>query len=249
MTQGFNTIAQFRSPVGGALLVDKPQTWTSFDVVKKIRATLRVKKVGHAGTLDPMATGLLILCSSTMTRKIDAFQALGKIYEGTLRLGAVTPSYDAETEIQDERPLTGIDADRIYAAASDYVGEIQQLPPMYSAVKVDGERLYKLARKGEVVERQPRTVTIDRFDITEVALPDVRFVVHCSKGTYVRTLAHDLGQQLGCGAYLTGLRRTAIGNFTADEAWSIEQVVDAARVEGLFREKTQETDRAGLPKS
>jgi tRNA pseudouridine55 synthase len=249
LTQGFNTIAQFRSPVGGALLVDKPQTWTSFDVVKKIRATLRVKKVGHAGTLDPMATGLLILCSSTMTRKIDAFQALGKVYEGTLRLGAVTPSYDAETEIQDVRPLTGIEAESIVAAAADYVGEIQQLPPMYSAVKVDGERLYKLARKGEVVERQPRTVTIDRFEITEVALPDVRFVVHCSKGTYVRTLAHDLGQQLGCGAYLTGLRRTAIGNFTADEAWSIEKVVEAARAEGLFREKTQETDRAGLPKS
>ena len=246
MTQGFNTIAQFRSPVGGVLLVDKPQTWTSFDVVKKIRSALRVKKVGHAGTLDPMATGLLILCSSTLTRRIDAFQALDKIYEGSFRLGAVTPSYDAETEIRDVRPLDGVDEAGIRHAATTFVGAIEQLPPMYSAVKVDGERLYKRARRGEEIERTPRAVTVTHFDILEVKLPEVRFRVECSKGTYVRTLAHDLGQLLGCGAYLTGLRRTAIGSFLVDEAWSIERISDAARTDGLTQERTTEKERADL---
>ena len=230
MTEGFNTIDQFRSPSGGVLLVDKPQGWTSFDVVKKVRGALRVRKVGHAGTLDPMATGLLVLCSSGMTKRIDAFQALGKVYDGRMRLGAVTPSYDAETEAQDERPLTGIDAERIREQAQAFTGVIEQLPPMSSAVKVDGRRLYKLARKGQEVERQPRTVTIERFDIDTVELPEVAFSVHCSKGTYVRSLAHDLGQRLGCGAYLTALRRSAIGSFSVEEAWTIDEIADAARV-------------------
>ncbi|MDX9758817.1 MAG: tRNA pseudouridine(55) synthase TruB [Bacteroidota bacterium] len=246
MTQGFNTIAQFRSPVGGVLLVDKPQTWTSFDVVKKIRTALRVKKVGHAGTLDPMATGLLILCSSTLTRRIDAFQALDKVYEGSFRLGAVTPSYDAETETRDHRPIDGIDDAGIRQAAARFVGTIEQLPPMYSAVKVDGERLYKRARRGEEVARTPRAVRVEQFDILDVKLPEVGFRVQCSKGTYVRTLAHDLGQMLGCGAYLTGLRRTAIGSFLVEEAWSIERISDAARAEGLTQERTTEKDRADL---
>jgi tRNA pseudouridine55 synthase len=249
LTQGFNTVEQFRSPVGGVLLVDKPRTWTSFDVVKKVRATLRVKKVGHAGTLDPMATGLLILCSSTMTKKIDAFQALGKVYEGSMRLGAVTASYDAETEPRNVRPLGDLDEDRIHAAIRPFVGVIEQLPPMYSAVKVDGKRLYKLARKGEEVERTARTVTVERFEIVTVRLPEVDFLVHCSKGTYVRSLVHDLGQQLGCGAYLTALRRSAIGNFSVDEAWSIEQLIEEAKAEGVYRDFPKEKDREGLPQS
>ncbi len=247
--QGFNTIAQFRSPSGGVLLVDKPKSWTSFDVVKKVRSALRVKKVGHAGTLDPMATGLLILCSSHLTKKIDAFQALGKVYEGSMRLGAVTPSYDAETDTTDERPIGEIDEARIRSATASFTGVIEQLPPMYSAVKVDGQRLYKLARKGVEVERQPRTVTIDRFRIESVVLPDVAFEVHCSKGTYVRTLAHDLGQMLECGAYLTELRRTFIGDFSVQEAWSIEQIVEEASALGLLRDRTQEQTRAGLSQS
>ncbi|MBR9975744.1 MAG: tRNA pseudouridine(55) synthase TruB [Bacteroidetes bacterium] len=237
---------QFRAPAGGVLLVDKPQGWTSFDVVKKVRGTLRVKKVGHAGTLDPMATGLLVLCSSGMTKKIDAFQALGKVYEGRMMLGAVTPSYDAETEPQDLRPLGNIDAIRIRSEVEVFLGDIEQLPPMYSAVKVDGRRLYKLARKGLEVERRPRTVTIERFDIDEVALPEVAFSVHCSKGTYVRSLAHDLGQRLGCGAYLSALRRTAIGNFDVDEAWSIEDISTYGREKDQSSDRSKEPPRAGV---
>ncbi|MFA6232905.1 MAG: tRNA pseudouridine(55) synthase TruB [Bacteroidota bacterium] len=247
--QGFNTIEQFRAHTGGVLLVDKPKGWTSFDVVKKVRTALRVKKVGHAGTLDPMATGLLILCSSHLTKKIDAFQALGKVYEGSMRLGAVTASFDAETETMSPMPLDDIDEAAIRLAAARFTGNIEQLPPMYSAVKVDGQRLYKLARKGVEVERQPRPVTIERFDIHSAVLPDVAFEVHCSKGTYVRTLAHDLGQYLRCGAYLTELRRTFIGNFAVTEAWNIEQIVNEATALGLIREKIQEPTGASLPQS
>ncbi|MDT8323070.1 MAG: tRNA pseudouridine(55) synthase TruB [Bacteroidota bacterium] len=233
MSQGLNTIEQFRAPAGGVLLVDKPRGWTSFDVVKKVRGTLRVRKVGHAGTLDPMATGLLILCSGPMTKSIDTFQALVKRYEGSMRLGAVTPSYDAETPEEQHRPVGDVDLDDVRRAAQQYTGDIEQLPPMYSAVKVDGKRLYALARKGREVERKPRVVHVERFDITDVAVPDVEFRVTCSKGTYVRTLAHDLGQDLGCGAYLTALRRTAIGSFLADEAWSIDAIVTEALAIGI----------------
>ncbi len=231
-SQGLNTIEQFRAPAGGVLLVDKPKGWTSFDVVKKVRGTLRVKKVGHAGTLDPMATGLLILCSGPMTRRIDTFQALVKHYEGSMRLGAVTPSYDAETPEEQHRPVGGLSIDDVRSAAQRYTGEIEQLPPMYSAVKVDGKRLYSLARKGQEVERKARTVQVDRFEITGGTMPDLQFRVICSKGTYVRTLAHDVGQDVGCGAYLTALRRTAIGNFTADEAWTIDAIVAEAPARG-----------------
>ena len=209
--------------------MDKPASWTSFDVVNKIRGVLRVRKVGHAGTLDPMATGLLILCSGRLTKSIDQYQALVKMYEGTMHLGGVTPSYDAETPVEDERPVDGITSDDVHGAAERFIGDIEQLPPMYSAVKVKGQRLYRLARKGKEVERTPRPVHIARFDIEDVSIPEVTFTVVCSKGTYVRTLAHDLGQMLGCGAYLSSLRRTAIGTQHVSDAWSIEQVVAAAK--------------------
>ncbi len=230
MTQpaGFNTIEQFRTPEGGVLLVDKPQKWTSFDVVKKVRGTLRVKKVGHAGTLDPLATGLLILCSGKMTKKIDAYQAQMKAYSGTMQLGAVTASYDADTPPESEKDISGISTDAILGEAASFVGEIEQLPPMYSAVKVEGQRLYKLARKGKEIERKLRTVTVHRFTIDDVTLPAVDFTVECSKGTYVRTLAHDLGQRLQCGAYLTALRRTAIGEHQVSDAWTIDQISERA---------------------
>lgn len=226
MTQpeGFNTIEQFRAPEGGVLLVDKPQQWTSFDVVKKVRGALRVKKVGHAGTLDPMATGLLILCSGKMTKQIDSFQAQMKSYQGSMCLGAVTASYDADTPREEEKDTSTITETQIHEGAQHFVGDISQLPPMYSAVKVDGQRLYKLARKGEEVERRPRTVSVTRFSIDAVKLPQVDFTVECSKGTYVRSLAHDLGQDLGCGAYLTALRRTAIGSQNVSDAWTIDSI-------------------------
>jgi tRNA pseudouridine55 synthase len=225
----FNAVDEFRSATGGVLLVDKPQRWTSFDVVKKIRGMFRVPKVGHAGTLDPMATGLLILASQTWTRRIDVFQALEKSYEGTMRLGAVTPSYDADTEVCEHRAYEHVTFDTLCAAAATFIGEIEQLPPMYSAVKVGGRRLYAMARKGETIERQPRPVTIMEFEMLDYSAPDVRFRVRCSKGTYVRSLAHDLGEQLGCGAHLTALRRTSIGAYDVAEAWSIDTLTALAQ--------------------
>lgn len=221
---GFNTIERFRSESGGVLLVDKPEGWTSFDVVKKIRGMFRLKKVGHAGTLDPLATGLLILASERMTRKIDLFQALEKTYEGTCILGAMTTSFDADTPIIETKQIDGISKETLTEATRSFVGSIEQLPPMYSAVKVQGQRLYKLARKGVEIERSPRTVTISEFTILDAQLPEVTFRVRCSKGTYVRTLIHDLGQALGCGAYLKSLQRTAIGLFHIEEAWTIERL-------------------------
>ncbi|MCZ7555587.1 MAG: tRNA pseudouridine(55) synthase TruB [Bacteroidia bacterium] len=226
--QGFNTIEHFISHSGGALLVDKPRDWTSFDVVKKVRGSLRVKKVGHAGTLDPLATGLLILCSMSMTKRIDAFQALPKTYEGSMKLGAVTASYDAATPEENVCAVPPLRLEELQAAANHFTGTVSQLPPMFSAVKVEGKRLYTLARKGMEVERTPREVHIATFHITRVELPEVAFKIECSKGTYVRSLVHDLGQHLGCGAYLSNLRRTAIGAFHVDEAWALDDIVHAA---------------------
>jgi tRNA pseudouridine55 synthase len=226
--QGFNTIEHFISHSGGVLLVDKPRDWTSFDVVKKVRGALRVKKVGHAGTLDPLATGLLILCSMNMTKRIDAFQALPKTYEGSMKLGAVTASYDAATPEEDQRPVPQRSIEELQDAANRFTGTISQLPPMFSAVKIDGQRLYKLARKGMEVERKPREVHVAAFHLTQANLPEVAFRIECSKGTYVRSLVHDLGQQLACGAYLSALRRTAIGAFHVDEAWTLDDLVRSA---------------------
>ena len=224
----FNTLQRFRSGEGGVLLVDKPVDWTSFDVVKKVRGTLRVKKVGHAGTLDPLATGLLILCSGKMTKQIDRYQALRKTYIGSMRLGAETASFDAATEPVNPRPYHEVTRSDIERAAERFTGDISQIPPMYSAVQIKGTRLYTLARKGKTVEREPRQVTVHRFQISSYEPPDAGFEVECSKGTYVRTLAHDLGADLGCGAYLTALRRTSIGEFSVGDAWTIERIVEAA---------------------
>ena len=221
----FNTIEQFRSALGGALLVNKPQGWTSFDVVNKVRGTLGLNKVGHAGTLDPLATGLLILCSQKFTKEVDRFQALDKTYEGSFILGATTPSYDAALPPENERPFSHLEDDGIRDASRQFIGRIEQLPPMYSAVKVDGERLYSLARKGLEVERKTREVNVRSFSLRTFDLPSVSFQIVCSKGTYVRSIVHDLGQVLGCGAYLSSLCRTAIGPFTLAEAWEIETIV------------------------
>ena len=214
----------------GALLVDKPKGITSFGVVKKVRWALGVKKVGHAGTLDPMATGLLILLvGRDATRQQDRFMGLPKVYTGTLRLGQTTASYDAETPVEEEADASGVTDADLEAARTGFVGEILQRPPVYSAIKKGGERLYKKARRGEEVEVEPRPTTVYAYEITGRRGDDVDFRVECSKGTYIRSLAHDLGQALGVGAHLVALRREAIGPFCVDEAFALDDVVAASQ--------------------
>ncbi len=212
---------------GFVLPIDKPQGITSFDVIRRLRRVLGVRKIGHAGTLDPMATGLLVCLVGTATKQADHFQALTKGYEGTIRLGGRTASQDAETPVEDVVATDHLTAEAVREAAATFVGDIEQIPPMYSAVKVGGERLYKKARKGETVERQPRPVSIYFFDVDATALPDVPFAVACSKGTYIRTLAADLGETLGVGGYLTRLRRVGIGTLSVDDAWTLDALADA----------------------
>lgn len=217
---------------GALLLVDKPQGWTSFDVVNKIRYKLKHRldvkkiKVGHAGTLDPMATGLLVICTGKATKKLANYQGLDKEYTGTLCLGATTPSYDAESEVEESFPTSHITPELLEQARQQFLGDIDQVPPMFSAIKVDGQPLYKKARKGEVIEIEPRRVHIYEFELTHIALPEVQFRVHCSKGTYIRSLAHDFGKALDSGAYLTALRRTRVGQFHLDDAWDLEELID-----------------------
>lgn len=210
---------------GQVVLIDKPAGWTSFDVVNKIRRTIRVKKVGHAGTLDPLATGLLIICTGKMTKQIDGYQAQEKEYTGRLVLGKTTPSIDLETPFDAEYAIEHITADAIMQAAQAFVGVIQQIPPMYSAIRVDGKRMYLQARKGKTVELIPREVTVSSFEITHLDLPAIGFRIVCSKGTYIRSLVRDLGKQVGAGAYLETLRRTRIGDFEVKDAQTIEAFV------------------------
>lgn len=209
---------------GRLLLVNKPLRWTSFDVVNKLRGILRTKKIGHAGTLDPLATGLLILCTGKMTKQIDTYQGQEKEYTGTLILGQTTASYDLETEPTPRVDISHITAEAIRNAAQDFVGSIQQVPPAHSSVKVDGKRAYTLARAGKPVELKPRTVEIKLFEITDCSIPEVSFRVVCSKGTYIRSLAHDLGNRLGVGAYLSQLCRTRIGNYKLEQASTLEEI-------------------------
>jgi tRNA pseudouridine55 synthase len=206
---------------GGIIAIDKPYQWTSFDAVKKIRGTLKIKKIGHAGTLDPLATGLLILCTGKMTKKIEYFQSQEKEYEGILVLGKTTPSVDLETEFDSETSIERITEEMIIGQLDLFQGEIQQIPPAHSAVKVQGERVYKKARKGEKVKLEPRTVLIKAFEITHISLPEVHFRVVCSKGTYIRSLVRDFGNELGVGAYLYALRRTRIGDIHVKDAYTI----------------------------
>lgn len=211
----------------GILPVDKPKDWTSHDVVNFVRGRYRLAKVGHGGTLDPMATGLLVLLLGKGTKQSEAVMRGEKLYEGTLTLGATTNSQDAEGEIEEIRPLPGnLAREDLEALLPRFTGDIEQIPPMVSAIKKDGVALYKLARKGEVVERDPRPVTIREFTITGVRLPEVDIRVRCSKGTYIRTLAHDFGQALGCGAHLSALRRTASGDYTVAQALPVDTLRD-----------------------
>jgi len=203
---------------GEVLLIDKPLYWTSFDVVKNIRNALRIKKIGHAGTLDPLATGLLILCTGKKTKEVNSFQAMEKEYEGKMVIGKTTPSVDLETDIDHEYDISHIREEEIHEVVNYFIGFIDQVPPVYSAIKVNGERVYKKARKGEMVELSPRKVNVLHFEITEVKLPELCFKVRCSKGTYIRSLVRDYGKKLGVGAYLSQLRRTAIGEFQVKQA-------------------------------
>ena len=208
---------------GKVLLIDKPLRWTSFDVVRKIRNLIRIKKVGHAGTLDPLATGLLIVCTGKFTKKINEYMAQEKEYTGTITLGATTPTYDLESEPQDFKPFEDITEDQLQEATRPFTGEILQTPPIHSAIKKDGIRVYELARQGIEVKLEPRAVTISEFEITRVGLPEVDFRVVCSTGTYIRSLANDYGNALGCGGYLSSLCRTRIGQFTVNDAVSMEE--------------------------
>jgi tRNA pseudouridine55 synthase len=209
---------------GVVLLLDKPLTWTSFDVVRKVKNTLRPRKIGHAGTLDPLATGLLIMCTGKKTKDIDQIQAQEKEYQGTFRLGQTTPSFDLETPVDAEQPYAHLTEAEIKAAVATFVGKIEQVPPVFSAVKVDGKRAYELARKGQEAEIKSKTVEIKSYELTRIALPDIDFRVVCSKGTYVRSLARDLGVALGCGAHLTRLVRTRIGGYKLEDAWTIAEI-------------------------
>lgn len=208
---------------GRVLLINKPFQWTSFDAVRKIRNLVRIKKVGHAGTLDPLATGLLIICTGKFTKRINEFMAQEKEYTGSFTLGAVTPTYDLESEPVEKRSLEGITVEKIKAATIAFMGEIQQVPPAHSAIKKDGIRVYELARQGIDVKLEPRTVTIKEFEITHIALPVVQFRVVCTTGTYIRSLANDFGKALGCGAYLSGLCRTRIGAFRLEDAMAMDE--------------------------
>ena len=205
------------------LLINKPLEWTSFDVVRKIRNTLKIKKVGHAGTLDPLATGLLIVCTGKFTKKINEFMAQEKEYTGTIILGATTPTYDLESEPDDFHDITGIAERTIYEATKAFMGDIWQTPPTHSAIKQNGKPVYLMARKGLDVVMEPRRITIRHFEITKIALPELAFKVVCTTGTYIRSLANDFGKALGCGGYLSGLCRTRIGDFGLDQALTMEQ--------------------------
>jgi tRNA pseudouridine55 synthase len=222
----------FDFQAGEVLLIDKPKGWTSFKAVRKIRNAVKIKKVGHAGTLDPMATGLLIICTGKKTKEISSYQELPKIYEGIITLGKSSPSMDTETEVTEEKSVSNITEGMILAEKEKFTGRIKQIPPMYSALKVGGKTLYKLAREGKEVKREPRLIEIYEFTILRVAIPNIWFRIKCSRGTYIRSIADDMGKSLGCGGILSELRRTAIGDYKAEEAFLPDDFIRALKFAG-----------------
>jgi tRNA pseudouridine55 synthase len=208
----------------GVLLVDKPTDHTSHDVIARLRGKLKMKRIGHAGTLDPMATGVLVVLVGKATRASQYLMSLDKEYAGTIKLGQVTNTQDAEGEVLETRPVPVLTEAEVKAAAQSFVGDQYQMPPMYSAIKIDGVPLYKSARKGEEIEREPRFVRVSSFEITRFASPEIDFLLRCTKGTYVRTIAHDLGAKLGCGGHLSALRRTATGKFGVAQCLTLDQI-------------------------
>ncbi len=215
---------------GQVLLFDKPMQWTSFDVVKKVRGLTKVSKVGHAGTLDPLATGLLIVCTGKFTKKVNEFMGMEKEYTGTFTLGATTPTFDLESEPVNCKEVSHLTDGQIHAATREFIGDILQMPPQYSAIKKDGKRLYLSARKGIEVKVDPRPVTIKEFTITNIELPVVHFKVVCTTGTYIRSLANDFGAALQTGAYMSSLRRTRIGEFKVEDALSIAEFIEQIKL-------------------
>ncbi len=231
MSESEKQFPKFNFTEGEVLLLNKPYTWTSFDVVGKLRNSFKPLKlkVGHAGTLDPLATGLLIICTGKLTKQIDIYQAEEKEYTGTFTLGATTPSYDLETEVDQTFDISNITEAQILDNCKHFIGELDQFPPAHSAIKVDGERLYLKARRGEEVELKSRKVTIKEFEITRIELPEVDFRVICTKGTYIRSLAKDFGEKLNNGAHLSKLRRTRSGNFKVEDSFEIMELVNHIR--------------------
>lgn len=221
---------------GKIILIDKPLHWTSHDVVAKVRIPIKIfcrerkMKIGHAGTLDPLATGLLILLTGKATKQTESLQGLEKEYTGTITLGATTPSYDAETAVDATFPIQHITPELIHETATRFLGEQEQIPPIYSSVQVDGIRAYNYAREGETVKLKARNVILFRFEITAIRMPEIDFVVHCSKGTYIRSLAHDFGKAIGSGGYLTALRRTKVGDYDVQDALSLENMLAAVKI-------------------
>jgi tRNA pseudouridine55 synthase len=223
----------FNFEEGELLLIDKPMGWTSFDVVNSIRSTIKktlnIKKikVGHAGTLDPLATGLLIVCTGKFTKRIDSFQDLDKVYIGSMFVGATTPSYYKETEVDSTFDINNISKSQLLETATQFLGETEQVPPIFSAVKIEGKRAFEYARKNNEVKLNSRKITIRKFELLSFDLPEINFIVECSKGTYIRSLVNDFGKALNNGAYMSSLRRTAIGNYTVSDALSVKEIKNA----------------------
>ncbi len=215
-----------QEPYGEVFLINKPYEWTSFDVVKKVRNALRIKKVGHAGTLDPLATGLLIVCAGKKTKSIDSYMAQEKEYIGIFVLGKTTESFDLEKEVKEVADASHITLDQVKTAVEKLTGDIQQIPPMHSAIKVDGKRVYESARKGIDLKLEPRQVTISEFEIIKYESEEIYFRIVCSKGTYIRSIARDLGELLGVGAYMAKLTRTRIGEYLLDTAEELPELIE-----------------------
>ena len=213
-----------KNDTAGILLVDKPQGITSHDVVARMRKVFQMKKIGHAGTLDPMATGLLLILVGKATKASQYLMSLDKEYTGTIKLGEVTDSQDADGEITITKPVPELTEAEVAKVMQTFLGDQYQTPPMFSAKKINGQKLYKLARKGQEVAREPRFIHVSRYEITQFALPEIAFIVRSSKGAYIRTLAHDLGDRLGCGGHLSALRRTAVGKFRVDDSNTVEAI-------------------------
>lgn len=209
---------------GRVLLINKPFQWTSFDVVNKLRHLLKIKKIGHAGTLDPLATGLLIICTGKMTRRIEEFMGLEKEYTGKFILGKTTPSHDLETKISEGNDISTLTDRQIQEATVAFTGTIHQIPPLHSAIKIGGKRAYEFARQGQHIELKQREVEIRIFEISRIQLPEISFRIVCSRGTYIRSIARDFGEALGVGAYLSELCRTRIGTYTLENARAIDDV-------------------------
>jgi tRNA pseudouridine55 synthase len=226
---------------GNIMLIDKPLTWTSFQAINKVKWLLKKPKIGHSGTLDPLATGLLIVCTGKWTKKLQELIGLDKEYTGTITLGATTPSYDLETNLENQQDCSHITEQQIIANTTQFTGTIQQYPPAYSAVRVDGQRAYNLARKGKEVKTEARTVIVHAFEITGIRLPEIDFRIHCSSGTYIRTLANDFGSSLGVGGHLSALRRTKIGEHCVENAWTIDEIV------AHFEEQKRNASASDLP--